>query len=77
MTFLQSVIIPNNFENYSVDDGNRNFQCSLSEAVDQIGTVAIHINENIRQHENYQKMLSIQNSFIREGSPKILAPGKL
>jgi hypothetical protein len=48
----------------------------LSEAVDQISKVALHINENIRQHENFQKMLNIQNSFSREGAPKLLAPGK-
>ena len=46
------------------------------EAVDQISKVALDINENIRQHENFQKMLSIQNSFCREGAPKLLAPGK-
>ncbi|CAB4040158.1 rho guanine nucleotide exchange factor 39-like, partial [Paramuricea clavata] len=46
----------------------------LKEAVDQISKVALHINENIRQHENFQKMLNIQNSFSREGAPKLLAP---
>ena len=49
----------------------------LQEAVDQISNVALHINENIRQHENFQKMLSIQNSFCREGAPKLLAPGRV
>ena len=54
--------------------------CNISiifhtEAVDQISKVALHINENIRQHENFQKMLSIQNSFSGEGAPKLLAPG--
>ena len=46
-----------------------------SEATVEINKVAHHINENIRQHENFQKMLSIQNSLTGEGAPKILAPG--
>ena len=50
--------------------------CQLTEAVDQISKVALHINENIRQHENFQKMLSIQNSFSREDAPKLLSHGK-
>ena len=47
----------------------------LSEATVEINKVAHHINENIRQRENFQKMLSIQNSLTGEGAPKILAPG--
>ena len=47
-----------------------------TEATEEIAKVAEHINENIRQHENFQKMLSIQKSFTGEGAPKILAPGK-
>ena len=46
-----------------------------SEATVEINKVAHHINENIRQRENFQKMLSIQNSLTGEGAPKILAPG--
>jgi len=48
----------------------------VSEATVEINKVAHHINENIRQRENFQKMLSIQNSLTGEGAPKILAPGK-
>lgn len=29
----------------------------------------------MRQHENFHKMLSIQNSFTGSTAPKILAPG--
>lgn len=49
----------------------------LQEATTEINKVAHHINENIRQRENFQKMLSIQNSLTGEGAPKILAPGRL
>lgn len=47
----------------------------VTEATVEINKVAHHINENIRQRENFQKMLSIQNSLTGEGAPKILAPG--
>lgn len=47
----------------------------VSEATVEINKVAHHINENIRQRENFQKMLSIQNALTGEGAPKILAPG--
>ena len=50
------------------------FQFCL-EATVEINKVAHHINENIRQRENFQKMLSIQNALNGEGAPKILAPG--
>lgn len=46
-----------------------------TEATVEINKVAHHINENIRQRENFQKMLSIQNALTGEGAPKILAPG--
>ena len=35
----------------------------------------MHINEHVRQHENFQKMLSIQNSFD-SSAPNILEPGR-
>ena len=44
-----------------------------TEATVEINKVAHHINENIRQRENFQKMLSIQNALTGEGAPKILA----
>ena len=53
------------------------FVCEMcTEAAEEISNVASHINENIRQRENFQKMLSIQNSLTGEGAPKILAPGE-
>lgn len=47
----------------------------LKEAAQQIGEIASHINEHMKQHENFQKMLSIQKSFD-SSAPKILAPGR-
>ncbi|KAH3887402.1 rho guanine nucleotide exchange factor 39-like [Dreissena polymorpha] len=47
----------------------------LKEAAKQIGDIAMHINEHVRQHENFQKVLSIQNSFDNS-APKLLAPGR-
>ncbi|GAB1601612.1 rho guanine nucleotide exchange factor 39-like [Argonauta hians] len=46
----------------------------LQEATKQICNIAIHINEHIRQHENFQKMLTIQRSLGT--TPKILSPGR-
>ncbi|XP_047134080.1 rho guanine nucleotide exchange factor 39 isoform X2 [Hydra vulgaris] len=48
----------------------------LKEAYDEISKVATHINECIRQHENFQKMLAIQKSFSGDNAPKVLAPGR-
>jgi hypothetical protein len=45
------------------------------EAAQQTGEIASHINEHMKQHENFQKMLSIQKSFD-SSAPKILAPGR-
>ena len=47
----------------------------FSDAAKQIGDIAIHINEDVRRHENFQKMLSIQNSFD-SSAPNILEPGR-
>ncbi|KAL3841556.1 hypothetical protein ACJMK2_019680, partial [Sinanodonta woodiana] len=47
----------------------------LKEATRQISEIATHINEHVRQHENFQKMLSIQNSFD-SSAPRILEPGR-
>lgn len=49
--------------------------CAFSEAAKQVGEIAMHINEHVRQHENFQKMLAIQNSFD-SSAPRILAPGR-
>ncbi|XP_036363182.1 rho guanine nucleotide exchange factor 39-like isoform X1 [Octopus sinensis] len=46
----------------------------LQEAAKEICNIAFHINEHIRQHENFQKMLSIQKSLGT--TPKILSPGR-
>ncbi|PVD33338.1 hypothetical protein C0Q70_04592 [Pomacea canaliculata] len=48
----------------------------LKEATQQIGEIAMYINEHIRQHENFQKMLAIQKCFD-SSAPKILQPGRL
>lgn len=48
----------------------------LKDAFEKISKVATHINECVRQHENFHKMLSIQNSFTGSTAPKILAPGR-
>ncbi|RUS81917.1 hypothetical protein EGW08_010303 [Elysia chlorotica] len=47
----------------------------LKEATAVIGAIATHINEHIRQNENFQKMLSIQRSFDNS-APKLLCPGR-
>ena len=46
------------------------------DAAVQIGEVTSHINEYIRQHEIFKKMLSIQNSLTGNCVPSILAPGR-
>ena len=38
--------------------------------------VAAHINEYIRLHENFLKMLTIQNSLFGNSVPGILAPAR-
>ena len=47
----------------------------LADAAKQVGEIACYINEHVRQHENFQKMLSIQNSFDNS-APNILEPGR-
>ncbi|GFS01735.1 rho guanine nucleotide exchange factor [Elysia marginata] len=47
----------------------------LKEATTMIEEIATHINEHIRQNENFQKMLSIQRSFD-SSAPKLLSPGR-
>ncbi|XP_065191006.1 pleckstrin homology domain-containing family G member 3-like isoform X2 [Sycon ciliatum] len=48
----------------------------LKTSYDQICEVASHINEYIRQHENFEKMLSIQQSLSGAGDYRILMPGR-
>ncbi|XP_005099517.1 putative protein tag-52 [Aplysia californica] len=47
----------------------------LREAADKLAEIASHINEHIRQNENFMKMLAIQRSFD-SSAPKLLAPGR-
>ena len=42
----------------------------------QVAAVASHINEAIRQHESFRRMLSIQNRLTGQCVPGILAPGR-
>ncbi|XP_064634533.1 uncharacterized protein LOC135492188 [Lineus longissimus] len=49
---------------------------SLKKAAKQISTVARHINDHIKEHENFQKMIEIQKSLEGSGAPKIVAPGR-
>jgi len=48
----------------------------LRDACAEVSNVATHINECLRLHENFNKMLSIQNSLIGDSAPRILAPGR-
>ncbi|KAL4225608.1 Rho guanyl-nucleotide exchange factor [Mactra antiquata] len=47
----------------------------LKEAAKQVSDIALHINEHVRQNENFMKMLEIQNSFD-SSARKILTPGR-
>ncbi|BFZ15885.1 hypothetical protein BsWGS_18924 [Bradybaena similaris] len=48
----------------------------LKEATEKIGEIASHINEHVRQNENFIKMLAIQRMFD-SSAPKLLTPGRL
>ncbi len=50
-------------------------KANLQEALGQIESVAWHINEQLREHENALKMLDIQKSLVG-CYPKILTPGR-
>lgn len=47
----------------------------LNAALKQIEGVAHHINEQIREQENMQRMIRIQRSLLH-GNPKIVIPGR-
>ena len=47
------------------------------EAVSQIKSVASHINEHIRQQDNFMRMLVIQKSLSCSVGPRILIPGRI
>ena len=48
---------------------------ALQQALQQIGQVAQHIEERLKEHEMTKLMLDIQNS-LAGGQPKIIAPGR-
>lgn len=45
------------------------------EAAEKIAEIASHINEYVRQNENFMKILAIQKSFD-SSAPKLLTPGR-
>lgn len=47
----------------------------LNAALKQVEAVAHHINEQIREQENMQRMIRIQRS-LTQGNPKIITPGR-
>ena len=49
----------------------------VSDASLHIGEVAQHINEHIKQQDNFNKMLAIQKSLAGPVAPKILTPGRI
>lgn len=49
----------------------------LNDAHEKLDEVANHINECVRQHENFTKMLSVQNRFVGENKPQIITPGRV
>lgn len=48
------------------------FYKNLYNAVNVIEHVAYHINEAIREHENFKKLLEIQKKFSGKTAPNIL-----
>ena len=47
------------------------------EALKQVSKVASHINEHIKQQDNFMKILAIQRSMCGQGAPKIMVPGRV
>ncbi|XP_033112808.1 rho guanine nucleotide exchange factor 39-like [Anneissia japonica] len=48
----------------------------LKEAAKRVSDVAHSINKQLKEHDNFQKMLSIQNCMVGDGAPRILSPGR-
>ncbi len=48
-----------------------------SDAVQQIGEVAHHINEHIKQQDNFTKMLAIHKRLSGPSAPKLIIPGRI
>ncbi len=42
----------------------------------EVVSVTMHINEHVRRHENFMKMLSIQQSLVGPSIPSILSPAR-
>ena len=57
---------------YTEEDGERDV---LTAAKKQIESVAKHINEQIREQENMQRIIQLQRS-LAHGRPKIIDPGR-
>jgi len=51
------------------------FWCA--EAVRQVSDVASHINDHIKQQDNFMRMLAIQKSLACPVGPRILVPGRV
>ena len=49
----------------------------VADAHRQVGEVAQHINDHIKQHDNFQKMLAIQKSLHGPQAPKIMIPSRV
>lgn len=49
----------------------------VAEAVMQIGQVAAHINEHIKQQDNFKRMLQIQKNISGSAAPRLLTPGRV
>jgi len=50
---------------------------TFAEAVSQVAAVANHINDHIKQQDNFMKMLAIQKSLSGPSAPKLLVPGRM
>jgi len=48
-----------------------------AEAVRQVSDVAHHINDHIKQQDNFVRMLAIQKSLSCPVGPRILVPGRV
>jgi len=48
-----------------------------AEAVRQVSDVASHINEHIKQQDNFMRMLAIQKSLSCPVGPQVLVPGRV
>ncbi|ESO07690.1 hypothetical protein HELRODRAFT_191013 [Helobdella robusta] len=49
----------------------------IKNAVVEVQHVASHINEHIRQQDNFMKMLAIQKCFNASNAPRIFVPGRM